>query len=177
LEWVGIFRGADLVEGGLGTVDKDFILLTSRTSLHVLGNPMVHSWPGKMSLSLSDRFVLPGMACGGVVVDQGHEISLLGLGYSANNDRSCELFGWEYNHVLIVFLALIGSRGSRKDVWPCVGFPRYVVNDEIVFLQVRVPPGCMPVKVFRGFPILEVRMVGKDDEGEFSLSQVVSPMG
>jgi hypothetical protein len=174
---VGIFQGADSVEGGLGMVDEDFILLTSRTSLHILGNPMVHSRPGKMSLSLSNRFVLPRVACSGVVMDQGHEISLLGFRYSANNDRSRELFRWEYNHVSIVFFALISNQGSRKDVWARVGFPRYVVNDEIIFLQVCMPLGCTLVKVFQGLPILKVRMVSEDDEGEFSPSQVVSPMG
>jgi hypothetical protein len=69
LEWAGIFQGADLVKGGLGVVDKDFVLLAGCTSLHIPGNPVVHSWPGEMSLSLLDRFILPGVACGGVVVD------------------------------------------------------------------------------------------------------------
>jgi hypothetical protein len=151
-------------------VDEDSILLTSRTSLHILGDPMVHSQPGETSLSLSDHFVPPGVACGGVVVDQGHKISLLGLRYSADDNRSCELFGWEYDHVLIVFLALVSSRGSRKDVWSHVSFPRYVVNDEVVFLQVHMPLGHTPVKIFWGFPVLEVRMVGEDDEGEFGPS-------
>jgi hypothetical protein len=71
---------------------------------------------------------------------------------------------------LIVFFALVSSLGSGKDVWSCVSFPRYMVNDEVVFLQVCMPLGHMPIKIFRGFPILEVHVVGEDNEREFGPS-------
>jgi hypothetical protein len=101
----------------------------------------------------------------------------LGLGYSIDGDGSYEFLRWEYGYVSIVSFALIGSRGSRKDVWARVGFPRYVMDDEVVFLQVCVPPGCTSVEVLWGFPILEVCMVSEDDKREFCPSQVVPPVG
>jgi hypothetical protein len=101
----------------------------------------------------------------------------LGFGYSTDSDGLCELFRWEYDYILIILFALIGDRGSRKDVWACVGFPRYVMDNEVIFLQVHMPSGCVPVEVLWGFPILEVHVVSKDDKGEFCPSQVVLPVG
>jgi hypothetical protein len=101
----------------------------------------------------------------------------LGFRYSIDDNRSCEFLRWEYDYVPVVLFALVSSRGSRKDVWSCVSFPRYVVNDEIIFLQVRMPLGRSSVEVLWGLPILEVRMVSEDDKGESGPSQVVSPMG
>ncbi len=40
-----------------------------------------------------------------------------------------------------------------------------------------MPAGSLSVKVPRGFPVLQVSMVGKDGEGVFGPSQVVPPMG
>jgi hypothetical protein len=51
------------------------------------------------------------------------------------------------------------------------------MDDKVVFLQVRMPSGCTPVEVLWGFPILEVRVVGEDDKGEFRPSQIVLPVG
>jgi hypothetical protein len=174
---VGIFWGANPVEGGLSAVDEDLILLAGHASLHVLGDPVVHPRPGEASFGLLNRFISPGMACGGVVMDQGHEISLLGLGYSTDDNRSRELLRWEYDHISIVLFALVSSWGSRQDVWSHVGFPRYVVDDEVILLQVRVPSGHSSVEVLQGLPILEIRVIGEDDKGESGPSQVVSPMG
>jgi hypothetical protein len=174
---VGAFWGADLIEGGLGAVDKDLILLTGCTSLHVLGDLIVHPWPGKALLSLLNHFVSPRVACSRMVMNQGHEVSLLGLRYFVNGDGPCEFLRWEYNYVPVVFFPLVGSQGPRKDVWSHVGFPRYVVNDEVIFLQVCMPLGHSSIEILWGLPVLEVRMVGEDNEGEFSPSQVVSPVG
>jgi hypothetical protein len=112
-----------------------------------------------------------------MVVNQCHEVSFLGFGYSANNNRSCKFLRWEYDHVPIVLFALVGSRGSGEDVWSRVGFSRYVVNDKVVFLQVHMPPGRSLVEVLWGLPILEIHVIGKDDKGEPGPPQVMSPMG
>jgi hypothetical protein len=146
-EQAGIFWGADSIEGSFGAVNEDLILLTGRISLYVLGDPMVHTRLEEVPLGLPNRFVLPGVACSGMIMNQGHKVSLLGFGYSINDDRSCKFLRWEYDYIPVVFFALVGSWGSRKDVWSCVSFPRYVVNDEVIFLQVHMPLGRSLIEV------------------------------
>jgi hypothetical protein len=101
----------------------------------------------------------------------------LGLRHSIDGDGSYEFLRWEYGHISVVSFALIDGRGSRKDVWARVGFPSYVMDDEVVFLQVCMLLGCASVEVLWGFPVLEVCMVGEDDEREFCPSQVMPPVG
>jgi hypothetical protein len=173
---MGTFWHADPVEGSLGAMDKDLILLTGCTSLHILGDSMVYPWPGEVLLSLPNHFVPPGVACGGMVMNQGHEVLLLGLGYFVDSNGPREFLRWEYNYILVVLFPLVGSCGPKKDVWPCVGFPRYVMNDEIVFLQVYMPLGHPSIEILWGLPVLEVCMVSRNNEGKFSPSQVVLPV-
>jgi hypothetical protein len=58
-----------LIEESFGVVNEDLILLAGRTSLHILGDPMVHPWPEEVPLGLLNRFISPGMACGGMVMN------------------------------------------------------------------------------------------------------------
>ena len=39
-----------------------------------------------------------------------------------------------------------------------------------------MPSGCSAIQVSGGFPVLEVGMVGADDEGSFCPSKIVSPV-
>jgi hypothetical protein len=66
---MGAFWGADSIEGSFGAMNEDLILLAGCTSLHVLGDPMVHPWPEEVPLGLSDHFISPGVACSGMVID------------------------------------------------------------------------------------------------------------
>jgi hypothetical protein len=59
LEWASVYWGVNLVEGNLGAVDKDFILLASCTPFHILSDPMAHSWPREAVLGLRGHLVLP----------------------------------------------------------------------------------------------------------------------
>jgi hypothetical protein len=170
LEWVSISQGANPVKGDFGVVDKDFILLAGCTPFHVLSDPMVHPWPGEVILSLPDCFVLPRVFCCGVVVDQGHEVLLLGLGHSVDGDKSYEFLRQEYNYVSVILFSLVDGWGSREDVWPHVGFPRYVVDDEVILLQVCMPSGCSSVEVLWGLPVLKICVVHEDNEGKFGPS-------
>jgi hypothetical protein len=108
---------------------------------------------------------------------QGHEVSLLSLRDSIDGDRSYELLRQEYSYILVVLFPLVDVQRSREDIWPCVGLAGYVMDNKVILLQVCMPPGCSLVEVLRCFPVLEVRMVHKDNEGKLGPSQVVSPMG
>jgi hypothetical protein len=115
-------------------VGKDFVLLADRTPFNILGDPVIHSQPREVTLGLSDHFISPQVSCHRVVMYQGHEVALLGFGDSTNGDRLYELLRWEYDYVLVVLLSLVNVRGSGEDVQPHVGFTRYMVNDEVIFL-------------------------------------------
>jgi hypothetical protein len=115
-------------------VDKDFVLLAGCAPFNVLGNPMVHPWPGEAFFCLSNHLVLPQMPCCRVVVYQGHEVLLLGFGDFVNGNGLYEFLGQEHNYVLVVLLPLISVQRPGEDVWPCVGLAGYVVNDEVIFL-------------------------------------------
>jgi hypothetical protein len=101
----------------------------------------------------------------------------LSFGDSFNGGRSYKLLRWEYGYVLVVLFPLINVRGSGEDIQPCIGFAGYVMDNKVVFLQIRMPPGYSLVEVLWCLPVLEVRMVHEDDKGELGLSQVVSPVG
>jgi hypothetical protein len=174
---VSVYQGANLVEGNLGAMDKDFILLASYTPFHILSDPMVHSWPREAVFGLPDRLVSPWVPCCGVVMYQGHEVSLLGLRDSIDGDRSYEFLRWEYGYILVVLLPLVDVQRSREDVQPCVGLAGYVMDNEVILLQVCMPLGCSSVEVLRCFPVLEVHVVYKDNEGKLGPFQVVSPVG
>jgi hypothetical protein len=68
LEWMSIYQGANLVEGDLGVVDKDFILLAGCAPFYILSNPMVHSWPREAVFGLPDCLVSPRVSCCGMVM-------------------------------------------------------------------------------------------------------------
>jgi hypothetical protein len=68
LEWASVYWGANPVEGNLGTMDEDFILLASHVPFHILSDPMVHSWPREVVFGLPDHLVSPQVPCCGVVV-------------------------------------------------------------------------------------------------------------
>jgi hypothetical protein len=174
---MSVYWGANPVEGDLGAVDEDFILLAGCTPFHILSNPMVHSWPREVVFGLLDCLVSPRVSCCGVVMYQGHEVSLLSLRDSINGDGSYELLRQEYSYVLVVLFPLVNVQRSREDIQSCVGFAGYVMDDEVVLLQVCMPPGCSSVEVLQCFPVLEVCMVHKNNEGKFGPSQVVLPVG
>src|SRR5258707_7501363 len=113
---------------------KVFVLLARCTSGNVISDPGLHSFPDQMVLGLSESLVPSRMSCGGVIMDQGHQIPFLHFGghrygYLANT------FCWrEDSCVSIVPLALVNVQGSRQDVWTSVRLSRDIVNLEIVFL-------------------------------------------
>jgi hypothetical protein len=88
-----------------------------------------------------------------------------------------ELLWWQNSHVLIISFSSVSIQGSGEDIWSHVGLSRYVMNSEVIFLQVCMPSGCSAVEVLGGLPVLEVCMIGEDDKGEFCPSQVVLPVG
>ena len=79
--------------------------------------------------------------------------------------------------VLVVFFSMVFTRWSRQCISSSVGFAGDVLQDVVVFLEVHVPSGCVTVQISRRFPILEVGMVGVDDEGGFCPFKVMSPVG
>jgi hypothetical protein len=164
---MGVPWGIDPVEGSLSAIDKDLVLLTGYTSFHVLSNPVVHPRPGEVLFSLPNCFVSPWVTCSRMVMDQGHEVLLLGFRYSINADGLHKFLRWEDDHVSVVLLPLVSGRGSREDIRPGIGFPRYVVDNEVVLLQVCMPPGHSSIEVLWGFPVLEVCVIGEDNEGKF----------
>src|SRR5216684_1010042 len=80
LEWKGVFRGGDMVEGDSRSMRKVFVLLTRRTSGDIVGNPGLHPFSDQVVLGLSESLVPSRVSCCRVVVDQGHKISLLRFG-------------------------------------------------------------------------------------------------
>jgi hypothetical protein len=76
--------GADPIQGYFGAMSEDFVLLASCASLDILGDPVVHPWPGEMVPGLLDHLVLAQMPCSGMVIYQCHEVTLSGLRDPAN---------------------------------------------------------------------------------------------
>src|SRR5258708_22241175 len=113
---------------------KVFVLLARCTSGDVIGDPGFHSFPDQMVLGLPEGLIPSRVSCGGVVVDQGHQVSFLhfrgyGYGYLAN-----KLCGGEDSCVLVIPLALVNIWGSRQDIWASVRFSRDIVDLEVVLL-------------------------------------------
>jgi hypothetical protein len=156
---------------------EDLVLLAGRTALNILGDPMVHPWLKEAVSGLSDRFILAWVPHCGVVMDQGHQVTFLCFRGLPNCYGLYKFLWWQHSYISVVFFPLVGVEGSEEDVGSCVGLSRYVMDSEVIFLQVCMPSGSPLVKVFQGLPILEVYMVHEDDKGEFGPPQVVSPMG
>src|SRR5229473_1657126 len=98
-----------------------------------------------MFLGLSNGLVPSRVSCCGVVMNQGHKVPFLHFkrgGYRYLSDEFCR---WEDDHVPIVFLTLFDVQRSRQNVWTCVCLAWDIVNLEVVFLQVGVPPCCPPI--------------------------------
>jgi hypothetical protein len=134
LEWAGVPWGTDPVEGGFSVMNEDLVLLTDCIPFHILGDPVVHSQPGEMLSGLLNHLVSSWVTHSRMVMDQGHEVSLSGLGHSIDADGSCKFLGWKDDHVPVVLLPLVGGRRPRENVRPSVGLPRYVMDDEVVLL-------------------------------------------
>ncbi len=49
-------------------------------------------------------------------------------------------------------------------------------NDEVIFLEVSVPPCCSSVQLLGSLPILEVGVISEDGKWGFRPPQVVSPV-
>jgi hypothetical protein len=109
-------------------------------------------------------------------MDQGHQVAFLCFRGLLDCYGSYKFLWWQHGYISVVLLPLVSVEGSGEDAGSCVGLSRYVMDSEVVFLQVCMPSGSPSVKVFWGLPILEVCVVCEDNEGKFGPLQVVSPM-
>ncbi len=107
LEREGVFWGGDVVQGDSRSVCKVLVLLTCCAPCDVVGDPGLHPFPDQVFLGLSKGLIPSRVPCGGMVMNQGHQVPFLpsrgcGHGYLANE------FCWGENGcVLVVSLALI----------------------------------------------------------------------
>jgi len=69
LEWKGVLRGGDVIQGDSGLMRKVFVLLARCTPCDIIGDPGFHSFPDQTILGLSKGLIPSRMSCGGVVVD------------------------------------------------------------------------------------------------------------
>ena len=98
---------------------EDFVLLASGASLHVVGNPFLHSGPPILFLRFPNSFVTAWMSCCGVVMHEGHNASFDlnnggydDLSFVGNGSSRChyELVFREYCDVFIVGFSFVGTR-------------------------------------------------------------------
>ena len=164
---------------------KDFVLLAGCASFHIVRDPFLHLGPPIFLLCFPEGFILSWMSCCGVVMHEHHDPPFYfeywwydDFSFRGDNGRCCYEFVFgEYCDTFIVGFPLVSARWSRKCIWGCIGFSWHVEDFVVVLLEVSMPSGCSSVEVLWGFPVLEVRMVGHDGEGEFGPSQVRSPVG
>jgi hypothetical protein len=71
---------------------KVFVLLAGYTPLNVLGDPVIHSWPGEIIFGLSDCLISAWVPHCGVVMDQGYQVTFLHFGGLPNGYGLYEFF-------------------------------------------------------------------------------------
>src|SRR6266403_6203677 len=98
--------GGDAIKWYFLFVGQNLILLADRAAFYVVRDPLSHSSPGQDLCGFSNCFVSSGVSCGGVIVDEGHEISFRGVWDlccgSVNKD-----FWFEEGLVFVVVVSLI----------------------------------------------------------------------
>src|SRR6266478_2036456 len=75
LERKGAFFGCDAVERYSFPMSHDFVLLTGGAAFDVVCDPLPHPCPWQNLRSFSNRLVSSGVSCGGVIVDERHQVS------------------------------------------------------------------------------------------------------
>src|SRR5216684_3952331 len=107
LEWEGVFWGSDTVQGDSRSVCKVLVLLTCCAFCDVVGDPGFHPFPDQVILGLSKGFVSSRVSCGGMVMNQGHQVPFLHFGGCGHRYLANEFCWREDSGILVVFLALI----------------------------------------------------------------------
>src|SRR6266478_5067086 len=67
--------GGDAIKWYFLFVGQNLILLADRAAFYVVRDPLSHSSPGQDLCGFSNCFVSSGVSCGGVIVEEVHDIS------------------------------------------------------------------------------------------------------
>ena len=106
LKGEGAFFGGDAVEQCFPFVGHNFVLLADRTAFYVVCDPLPHPCPWQDFCSSSNRFISSGVSCGGMIMDEGHEVSFRGVWY-LHSSGVYEEFWFEEGLIFIVVVSLI----------------------------------------------------------------------
>src|SRR6266404_997753 len=107
LEREGAFFGRDAVERYFLSVGYDFVLLTGCAAFYVVCDPLPHPCPWQDFCSSSNRFISSGVSCGGMIMDEGHEVSFRGVWY-LRSSGVYEEFWFEEGLIFVVVVSLVG---------------------------------------------------------------------
>lgn len=155
LKGKGVFVGDYVVEWCTLFVCEDFVLLACSTSFNIIHDLLIHPCPLCMGFSFLNSFILSQMSCCGMIVDNGHDRSLLCfIKLFFHMHYVNKVFRWDDWHASVVIFTLVNTKWSGECVCRDVFLARYVLNEAVVFLQICVPSCSSSVEVFRGFPVL-----------------------
>jgi len=98
--------GGDVIKWYFLFVGQNLVLLTGCAAFYIVCDPLSHPSPGQDFYGFSNRFVSSRVSCGGVIVDEGHEVSFRGVWDSCSGGVD-EEFWFEEGLVFVVVVSLI----------------------------------------------------------------------
>ena len=106
LKGEGAFFGSDPVEWRSLLMGEYLVLLAGCAAFYIVCDPLSHPGPGQDLCGFSNCFVSSRVSCGGVIMDEGHEISFRGVWDLCCSSVDKE-FWFEEGLVFVVVVSLI----------------------------------------------------------------------